>query len=376
MDDSSAGRKAYKEAQDNLDSSRSTLRSSLIEHNYDERTNALDKFKDEQDEHYDSLIEDVDNHIEEINDYLNNEVQLYRDACSMIDNDHGQLYSQLHNYVLTYTTTTEAEFNYMWNQAQSALQQYNFDHLSLFDLMNQMQERIYILTDEILYYDSIIDAVDLSISNVDTSINTMSDSIGIYSDRIDELKGKVDELNSSANSTLANLNAVSEADINHGYKINSKESAAKELADKIRQATGRDVPWASLYSGMQRYASGTKHSKGGLAIVDEKGKEAILSPIASGRYTFLDEDSKVFTAEETKNLFELAKSPDDLIQPITRLETVNRYIPITNQPTFNINVAGDATQATVNALRKEFTKISRESNQDFMRTILQNKKLI
>lgn len=402
LDDSSAGRKAYKEAQDKLDANKRTLKDSLIEHGYDERINALDKFEDEQDKLYDSLIEDVDKHISDISDYLSDEVQLYRDACSMIDNDHGQLYGQLLNYVTNYTITTEAEFNYMWSQAQQALQHYNTEHLTLFELMNQMQDKIYDLTDKICYYDSLIDAVDSSISNVDTSINVMSDSISTYGDRIDDIKGKIDDLRSSANNTLASLNAVSEADSkNHGYEItmygrtyvskqiNSKESAAKDLAEQIRKATGRDVPWASFYSRMHKYASGTTSAAGGLSLVGEQGAEmrvlnkgdGILSASITKNLMAIGQNPSAFLANAySKFLNSLAHNSSIVKSLASKYDNglAQRNVPQetntnTISPIINLTIQGDATQSTVRALKDEADKIVKRATENVMNVALQNK---
>ena len=61
----------------------------------------------------------------------------------MIDSDTGTLYSNLwNNYVYPYTTQTRAEYNHMWNSAQTALQQYGSAHQGIFALMNNLQENI------------------------------------------------------------------------------------------------------------------------------------------------------------------------------------------------------------------------------------------
>lgn len=148
LDDSSAGKKSQKEATDALSESRSDMTDSLYEHSIDSRIDALDKLKDSSDEYYDSEID-------KINEFLDNEVTLYKAACSMIDNDNGTLYGNLLNYCKTYTTTSEAEFNYMWTSAQSAMQDYNIANLDTFNLLNNLQVHIY---------------------EVDTAIDTIADS--------------------------------------------------------------------------------------------------------------------------------------------------------------------------------------------------------
>lgn len=163
LDDSSAGKKAHKENVDDLVESREELYDYLSDYQYDTRKEALDKLKEETDKHY-------DDEIQTIQDFLNNEVSLHRAACNMIDNDNGTLYNNLLWYCQNYTTTTEAEFNHMWQSAQSALYEYGTAQLNVMDLMNTLQSRIY---------------------DVDSAIANVTGSIDNYTSRIDSLKQKL-----------------------------------------------------------------------------------------------------------------------------------------------------------------------------------------
>ena len=126
LDDSSAGKKAQKQTAETLADSRKDIIDELYDHSINERLDYLDTLKDKQDDYYDKQIT-------AINNYLNDEVQLYKDACSMIDNDNGTLYNKLLTYCKKYTTTTESEFVNMWTSAQTALSSYNTANLGTFD---------------------------------------------------------------------------------------------------------------------------------------------------------------------------------------------------------------------------------------------------
>lgn len=368
LDDSSAGKKAHKENVDDLVESREELYDYLSDYQYDTRKEALDKLKEETDKHY-------DDEIQTIQDFLNNEVSLHRAACNMIDNDNGTLYNNLLWYCQNYTTTTEAEFNHMWQSAQSALYEYGTAQLNVMDLMNTLQSRIY---------------------DVDSAIANVTGSIDNYTSRIDSLKQKIDELGNSAQTTKAKIDSVKiqpSSIKGHGYKITyngkvyktdltNKEDAETYFISRISKDWygGRALPAGSLWSKMKAYASGTKSAKGGLSIVDEEGigSELIPTSLGNGRYTILPQGNPVFSKAMTNELFEFASAPTDYFAQKFGSEitpnVVNNKSTVVS-PAININVQGDATQATVNALHKESEKIMNNTIKKLMSYTVNNRHL-
>lgn len=368
LDDSSAGKKAHKENVDDLVESREELYDYLSDYQYDTRKEALDKLKEETDKHY-------DDEIQTIQDFLNNEVSLHRAACNMIDNDNGTLYNNLLWYCQNYTTTTEAEFNHMWQSAQSALYEYGTAQLNVMDLMNTLQSRIY---------------------DVDSAIANVTGSIDNYTSRIDSLKQKIDELGNSAQTTKAKIDSVKiqpSSIKGHGYKITyngkvyktdltNKEDAETYFISRISKDWygGRALPVGSLWSKMKAYASGTKSAKGGLSIVDEEGigSELIPTSLGNGRYTILPQGNPVFSKAMTNELFEFASAPTDYFAQKFGSEitpnVVNNKSTVVS-PAININVQGDATQATVNALHKESEKIMNNTIKRLMSYTVNNRHL-
>ena len=223
----------------------------LYEHSIDTRMDALDKLKEQSDEYYDSEID-------KINEFLNDEVALYKSACSMIDNDNGTLYSNLLNYCKTYTTTSEAEFNHMWTSAKSAMQEYNIANLDTFSLLNDLQGRIY---------------------EVDTAIDTVASGIQSYEDKISGVQSKLDNLSNSAQTAINNINAAlnAENELNkakwyydwqgsrYESNLNNKDSAIQDILLKIENDNGGRFPAsaASIYGTIKHYATGTRNSVGG-----------------------------------------------------------------------------------------------------------------
>ena len=349
LDDSSAGRKAQKQANDKLAESRTDMHDTLYEHEIEQRKEALDKLKEEQDEYYDNLIK-------EIQDYLSNEVQLYKDACAMIDNDSGDLYGKLLWYCQNYTTTTEAEFNHMWNAAQSAMQQYNTANLSTFELLNNLQGRIY---------------------EVDAAIDTIAQSISSYEGAIDGVQSKLEALSKQAQQTIADVKAAADAESKKwGYTwqgvtyYSDKENRDDAIHDILGQI---DRMWklggvfpasaATIYGTIRKYASGTNSAAGGLSLVGEKGAElhvlnqgdGILNHRITQGLATLGANPAQFIADAGKKL--LSSLFGNSIKPsFSAIGSGN------NQP-INIvnNIQGDVNPSTLKALVAAQKKIVQDA---------------
>ena len=166
------------------------------------------------------------------------------------------------------------------------------------------------------------------------------------------------------------------------YKTNltNKEDAETYFISRISKDWygGRALPAGSLWSKMKAYASGTKSAKGGLSIVDEEGigSELIPTSLGNGRYTILPQGNPVFSKAMTNELFEFASAPTDYFAQKFGSEitpnVVNNKSTVVS-PAININVQGDATQATVNALHKESEKIMNNTIKRLMSYTVNNR---
>ena len=406
LDDSSAGKKAQKQANEKLADSRADIIDELYEHSIDERLDYLDTLKDEQDAYYDEQID-------KINDYLKDEVRLYKDACDMIDNDSGDLYSKLLWYCQKYTTTSEAEFNHMWNSAKVAMQEYNTANLGTFDLLNNLQSRIY---------------------EVDSAIDTVTQSISEYESAIDGVQSKIDSLGEAAEKTIDKINDIKASSISGNWYVDyngkryssffdNKNDAINDLKKQVTQS----VPFNELNpllindSTVKHYASGTRSAKSGIAQINENGLETLMRKTPNGDFVIMNEDDKVYTKKQTDNLYDFASNPEKflsekglsplsqeelanlglwgdssqlgminsafgvgglsgLIEKITGGSGVTSSSATTNNiaPVVNITIQGDATQSTVNALHAEAENIVQRArnaaHNDLIETVLKGRK--
>lgn len=431
LDDSSAGKKAAKEANDTLDESRNDIKDSLYKHELEIREQALDELKEKSDEYYDKQIDSI-------NEFLNDEVALYKAACNMIDTNSGELYGKLLTYCQTYTTTTEAEFNHMWNSAQSAMQEYNLASVGTWDLLNELQHKSY---------------------DVDAAINDISASIETYESRIDGVKQKIEELADTAKNAADAISAINmTVDDFNGYKYSyngqtyyypttedSENSKAVASLNILKQMTNKDSKakellrqkgWQSMVStiqgGIKHYAKGTRNSNREFARINEEGQETLFAKTAKGDFALLQPGTQVFTKKQTDVLNDVSSNPDSYLSDFLKKKAeeqanmpliptnplyeyfslnkddttqfigiehrkmidktfgdtdkmfsktinnvpnnVNKQINIT--PSIQVNVQGDATQSTVKALQNEADKIVKRATENVMNIALRNKNII
>jgi cell division septum initiation protein DivIVA len=300
----------------------------------------------------------------------------------MIDNDTGELYGKLLNYCLTYTSTTETEFNYMWTSAQSAMEEYNTANLSTYGLLELLQGKIY---------------------EVDNAINAVADSISEYEDKIQAVEDKLNNLSeAAANAKSAATEAIdSTSDYKYKYKYDgltyysTKSQKEDAVIDILNQMTKRDTNakallkskgWQGLSSmissGISKYAKGTKSAKGGITNFDEEGLYSELIPyqVGEGRYTILPQGNPVFSKSMTNELFDFASDPTSYMKSIFDSGYQRDYKAVSNNTSMsssvNINIAGDATQSTVNALKAQADNIIKRATQNVMNAALRNKNII
>ena len=427
LDDSAAGKKAYKKAQEEYKTSQTDLQDFLYEHGIEVREQALDKLKEDTDKSYQDQID-------KIQEFLNNEVAMYREACSMIDNDNGTLYGKLLEYCLNYTTTGRAEFDHMWTEAKSAMDRYNTANLSTIDLINDLQGRIY---------------------DVDSAIDTLTTNIETYENRISNLKNQIDDLKDAAIEAKNAIDAANSAPLNPdptngktsfwvkyngkkyetGYNYNGDTEANRLLAaSELTKIIAKDVSgfdnyglgvvqgllgvggnetghkWTykfdgktytsraatktlavadirsqlakkygnssfvldQVYGKITGYAEGTKSATGGLHIVDEEGlfSEFIPYQIGKGRYSFLPEGNPVFSKAMTDTLFDFAKDPREFVNS----NSPNSNESISGDITVANYIYGDVDEQMLKRLEKKEKDIVSKAKDEVIETVLKGRK--
>lgn len=374
LDDSAAGKKRKKEADDALIESRDDLYSTLADHEYDIRVDALDALKTAQDEYYDAEIA-------KINDYLDNERQLYEDACAEIENDTGDLYDRLWAYTYAYTTKTRAEFDYLWTSAQEAISEYGGTQIGVINIMEYLQREIY-------NTESKIDDLDGQIDELDTTIDILSQRIDDVSDQIDSLGNEsISNLTDQINNLKTALDGLGSNKWYYDFRgrrfssqLENRADAVQDLLSKVQNAFS-DSPYVSdIYGGIQHYAKGTYSATGGVSRVNEEGHEIRV----------LNKGDGILTAQITKNLSNLGADPVGVLadagkELFSKLSNTSLYQSLfgtkapstyntstsSNQPiSISNTIHGDVNPSTLKALVKAQEEITKNAINGMMKKTL------
>lgn len=357
LDDSSVGKKYQKEVNDELSDSRNELNEFLSDKEYDTRIEALDKQQEANGEHYDNLIKSID-------DYLGDERRLYEDACREIDDDNGDLYDKLYKYVYKYTDMSKGEFDGLWSDAQRALQIYDNAHTPLFLTMSNLDLAIHETSNEI---SRVSDAVSEKLSS---SINIAKGRLKEYIDMLNNVptgRWQIDYKGSTYWSYATDDDdAVVEIVEAIGYKDISEKH---RLYQGVRQNMYRWTPPA--------YAQGTTSATGGISMVGENGAELRI----------LNQGDGIIPAEITRNLMNMGVNPTEFFNKLAKenlwstsssdnvFDKILQDVSVEMKPNITVNstvhIAGDATQSTVNALKKETENIANLAAKKVMNTALQ-----
>lgn len=337
LDNSSAGKKSQKQAQDNLALSQKELSDYLYEEEYNSRIKALEEEEDAFNKSIDRQTAKIDKHVEKlkkqitkIDKYLKNSRKIYRDACNMIDREGKKLYDKLWSYVYKHTTMTKAEFNHLWASAQTAIKKYQGDNESLISVMERLQGKIYSTDTKIANLNKQIDKTEDKIGKLDDAISATSSSIESTSGAIKSVSSSLGGLGGSISNYIQKLKDLAKVQdeldkkkkksYKYYYKYmgktykskkSNRESAISDIVSQIKKDYNNKPPLSyDVYHGIQAYAKGTRSSNGGLAITQEDGLEAIFGKLPNGRYTIMPQGSQVFDHERTDELYNFSGDPE------------------------------------------------------------------
>ena len=363
LDDSGAGKKAYKKAQEEYKKSQTDMEDFLYDHSIETREKALDQLKEDTDKSYDEQIKTIQ-------DYLSNEVQLYRDACKMIDNDNGTLYGKLLNYCLTYTTTGKKEFDHMWSLAQTAMEKYNVASVGTMQFMDELKGRIYDVDDAIDAVSKNIETYESRISDVKTQLDNLKDAAIEAKNAIDAanstpLKGDASKSpNSSDNGMRYIGRGYDAAKGQYYYKVSYRGRdywsyvGDSSDTDRVRNlaALGISKEIAKYHSGFDtyglsqvqhalgvnvknigHYASGTRSAKSGIAQINENGLETLMRKTPDGDFVIMNQDDKVYTKKQTDNLYDFISNPEKFLSE-------KGLSPLSQEELANLGLWGDSSQ--------------------------------
>lgn len=385
---SSSDRKKYQELQGQLSEQQQDLTDYQYDQSITRRKEVLEEQKTLLDDRYDRREKLLDAEISKIQSVVDNERRIREEAMRLIDTRSNEFYNNLWNYVYQYTTKSRFEFENLWHSAYSALDNYNFGQLTCMQIMDLLEQNVYNVGLQIDAVQRNIDGVAGAIDVTSAAIDNISSSISDTASAIEDVSNKIDALKTNLeNATVAKTNfdaafngntettPTYEATLGgniYTSKQPTPESAAADIVnqynDYLNKYAGQSVPYHrysedEVKKKLRAYAKGTRHSKGGLSIVDEEGigTELILDHPSKGRYTTLTDGSIVFNKEQTENLWNLSKLPDP------QRKFLNMYNKFSSKFSEGIDRSGMKLSSLYDTLRASggsyLSTIDKESNE-------------
>lgn len=136
------------------------------------------------------------------------------------------------------------------------------------------------------------------------NVNSIVNSLNSIENAANSAKTAIDRLNNYRSDFIENI-AKSAKTLIGGLVHNDKLTYEEDLLKNENVAS---------HTTLEKYASGTRSSKGEFFISDEDGYEMKLPKLASGQYTIANEGTQILTKAQTDNIFEWAKfNPEDFV---------------------------------------------------------------
>lgn len=153
-------------------------------------------------------------------------------------------------------------------------------------------------------HDSLVNTLEsgYDVSSITSALKSIEDSA---KSAADEIRG-LGDLDVSVDNTDTERYRLVDKMTGKPYKENLTYAEAVKLQEEDKQV--------ARHTTIERYASGTRNSKGNIIITDEEGQELKLPKLSSGNYTIANEGTQILTKAQTDNIFEWSKlHPIDMI---------------------------------------------------------------
>jgi len=330
FDDSAQAQKKRKEMEEKLKKDKEDLQKFLYDNGVERQKKALDN-------EYNQFKDSTEKRVKVIEDYLKQEGQIRIDAMKLIESKSQEFYSNLMRWNVDYGDGMTSTVIHSWNKAYSALNRFNSKQIHVADTLQSIANQILGITSQ-------IENANKVMSNLSNTSKETAKSLNLASREYQNIQQSEKQLE------ISRLERLIE-------KVSNERGAFPSLIYLKRK----------LYD-LKGYASGTFSAKKGLATVDENGKEIILDKSAPGRYRFMSDGDVVFSHGATKKLWDFANSPKNFIgqnlipQNINEKKiTINHNFSNVSSPVINVNIKGNASLETVNALKRESENIIKKA---------------
>ena len=318
---------------------------------------------------------------------------------NLIEGRTQEFYNNLMRWNVDYGDGMVSTVVNAWDNAYEALERFNSGQINVSDTLDYISSQMLVIDNNISGINAQIDSITARINNANNAMNNFANSsletakaLNIASQEyrhlaneqrqqaierekeVSRLKRMIDEMESKNDLGIEPARSYYKRLLNP-IPIVESIPGANSNKQQVKQQIKKDWLYNNISPALSMlkqkifgYARGTPSAKQGLATVNEKGIEAILSKSKDGKFRFMNEGDVVFSKEATKKLWDFANNKANFIGQQAIPKNIlgssinnNQVFNSVSSPIINIDIKGNADVETVNALRRESDKIIKKA---------------
>lgn len=272
------------------------------------RKNALDK----EAEIYEN---NINTQIKSIEDYLSKEGKIRQDALNLINGKTQEFYNDLLNYTVTYTETSEYQFNKLWNDAYDAIVRYGNGQLDVGYVLDYLSGQLNLM-------DAQIKTLEASATSAKNSLVDMANQA---SNAFSRLNNEIDKSN------LGVAGFKNTADIEYELRnaIYAKNNSIKTTQDIEYEMRNK------VYDALKKLP---KHHTGGIVGGSSSPHAEVLAKLLNGEVVVTEGQARTFMNNTLPKLSDASVTNNSSVAPVINMG--------------DIYIQGNADKSTITEIRK------------------------
>lgn len=284
----------------------------ILDRQIDLRKQALDK----QEELYE---DNINTQIKSIEDYLDREGKIRQDALNLINGKTQEFYNDLLNYTVTYTETSEYQFNKLWNDAYDAIVRYGNGQLDVGYVLDYLSGQLNLM-------DAQIKTLESSASSAKNSLvdmaNQASSAFTRLNNEIDKSNLGVADFKNTADIEYELRNAIYAKNNNAKNSFKTTQDIEYEMRNKVYDAL-KKLP---------------KHHTGGIVGGSSSPHAEVLAKLLNGEVVVTEGQARTFMNNTLPKLSDSSVTNNSSVAPVINMG--------------DIYIQGNADKSTITEIRK------------------------
>lgn len=278
----------------------------------DRQTDLRKQALDEQEELYE---DNINTQIKSIEDYLDKEGKIRQDALNLINDKTQEFYNDLLNYTVTYTETSEYQFNKLWNDAYDAIVRYGNGQLDVGYVLDYLSGKLNLM-------DAQIKTLEASASSAKNSLVDMANQA---SSAFTRLNNEIDK----SNLGIADFKNTADIEYEMRNAIYAKQNNSKTTQQIEYEMRNK------VYDALKKLP---KHHTGGIVGGSSSPHAEVLAKLLNGEVVVTEGQARTFMNNTLPKLSDASVTNNSSVAPVINMG--------------DIYIQGNADKSTITEIRK------------------------